>query len=133
MSNSSRWRQRYSNFKKALIELEEAVDKKEYSKLERKGLIQCFEFTIELAWKTLQDLLDAKGYEIKGPKPVIKQAFQDGIIVNGNAWIEMLESRNKISHTYNEKIALEISENIRTKYYNLLDDLSTFLSKEKED
>lgn len=128
-----RWRQRYSNFKKALLELEEAVDKTEYSKLERQGLIQCFEFTIELAWKTLQDLLNARGYETKGPKPVVKQSFQDGIISDGNAWIEMLESRNKTSNTYNERIALEISENIRFKYYQLLADLEKVLAKEKED
>lgn len=130
MSSQIRWEQRFSNFRKALNELKEATEKGDYSKLERQGLIQCFEFTIELAWKTLQDLLTYKGYETKGPKPVVKQSFQDGIIKDGNGWIEMLESRNITSHTYNEKIALEISEDIINKYYALLADLEKQLEKE---
>jgi len=133
MSTDTRWRQRYANFQKALLELDEAVEKGEYSKLERQGLIQCFEFTFELAWQTLQDLLKARGYNISGPKPVIKQAFQDGIISDGNDWIEMMESRNKTSHTYNERVALGISEKVRNKYYQLFDALDKQLAQEKED
>ncbi len=51
------------------------------SKLEEEGLIQRFEYTFELAWKCLQDLLAERGYaNVRGPRPVIEQAFQDGII-----------------------------------------------------
>ena len=133
MSIDIRWKQRYSNFQKALVQLANAVEKGEYSDLERQGLIQCFEFTIELAWKTLQDLLDARGYNISGPKPVIKQSFHDGLIIDGTAWVEMLESRNITTHTYNEKVAVEISEKIMGKYYPLLDELDKQLAKEKDD
>lgn len=134
MSTETRWRQRYANFQKAMLQLDAAVAKGEYSDLERQGLIQCFEYTIELAWKTLKDLLNANGYEeVKSPQEVVKQAFHDGLLPDGNAWIEMLDSRNETSHTYNEETALKISNNIRNKYYPLLDDLDKQLAKEKEE
>jgi hypothetical protein len=83
-----RWLQRFSNLKKAFLRLKEAVDTENLSELEREGLIQRFEYTYELAWKTLQDLLEAKGYlDIKGPTPVFQQAFQDGYITDGEAWM----------------------------------------------
>ena len=132
MSTDTRWRQRYANYQKALTQLDEAVEKETYSNLERQGLIQCFEYTIELAWKTLQDLLNARGYEVRGPKPVVKQAFQDGLLSDGNLWIEMLDSRNETAHTYNEATALKVSENIKKKYYPLLDELDRQLAKEKD-
>lgn len=134
MSTETRWQQRYKNYQKALLQLEAAVAKNEYSDLERQGLIQCFEYTLELAWKTLQDLLSIKGYDdVKGPKAVIQQAFKDGLLSDGNAWIEMHMSRNETSHTYNEEVALRVSENIRHKYYPLLDELDKQLAEEKEE
>ena len=67
-----RWRQRFSNYKLALQHLEEAAAIASPSPLERSGLIQAFEMTFELAWKTLQDLLFARGYpDISGPRPVL--------------------------------------------------------------
>jgi len=134
MSTETRWRQRYANFQKALAQLEIAVDIDEYNDLEREGMIQRFEYTIELGWKTLQDLLAAKGYEeVKGPKPVIKQAFQDGYIIDGDAWLEMWDSRTKANHTYDEETAIEIADKIKNEYYFLLDDLDKKLAKETEE
>ncbi len=133
MSTETRWRQRFSNFQKALLQLEEAVEMEEYSKLERQGLIQCFEYTIELAWKTLQDILQARGYEVAGPKPVMKQAFQDGWIVDGEGWNDMLDSRQLTSHTYDEETAIKVAYDIREKYFPLLHDLDKRLSQEKGD
>lgn len=131
MSTETRWRQRYANFQKAFLQLDKAVDIDEYNDLEREGLIQRFEYTIELAWKTLQDLLAAKGYEdVKGPKPVIRQAFQDGYLLDGEAWLDMWESRLKSSHTYDEDTAIEIADKIKNTYYFLLDDLDKKLAKE---
>lgn len=133
MSTDTRWRQRYANFQKALTQLERAVDMDQYNDLEREGLIQRFEYTIELAWKTLQDLLGAKGYEdIKGPKPVIRQAFNDGYILDGNAWLEMWDGRLLTSHTYDEDTAIELADKIKNKFYFLLDDLDKKLAQEKE-
>jgi nucleotidyltransferase substrate binding protein (TIGR01987 family) len=102
----------------------------EYSDLEREGLVHCFEYTLELAWKTLQDLLEAKGYTVRGPKPVIKQAFQDGYITEGDAWIIMLDSRNLLTHTYDENMLIEVSEKIKRNFHKLLTDLDKQLAQE---
>ena len=58
-----RWQQRFNNFKKAFIQLKEAVEIEHYSSLEKEGLIQRFEYTYELAWKTLKDFLEYRGNE----------------------------------------------------------------------
>ena len=88
MSNGDqdiRWKQRFSNYKDALQQLQDAVDlynDRELTNLEKQGLIQSFEFTYELGWKTLQDYLrEVGGYTgISGPNSVIEQAFQYGYI-----------------------------------------------------
>jgi len=52
--------------------------------MEEQGLIKAFEYTYELAWKTLQDLLNYKGYSnIVGPRPVLEQSFRDGYLHDG--------------------------------------------------
>ncbi len=132
-----RWIQRYNNFKKALAKLGAVADEKQVSdlsELEQEGLIQRFEYTHELAWKTLQDLLKYRGYQgIAGPKPVLSQAFQDGLITDGEAWSLMNEARNSSSHTYDSARAEQIAENIIQIYYGLFRDLEKKLKSEQND
>lgn len=115
-----RWRQRLQSFRKAFAQLSQAATlsrQRNLSDLERQGLIQAFEFTFELGWKTLQDYLESLGLsEIRGPKPVVRQAFASGVIEEGEEWIAMIESRNRTSHTYNEDIAREIAHAILSIY-----------------
>lgn len=126
-----RWIQRFNNFTKALLQLEKFIGKRELNELEEQGLIKAFEYTYELAWKTLQDLFRDKGYEnITGPKPVIDQGFQDGYLEDGKGWIEMHKSRNLASHTYDEETAGEIITGIRQRYFNLLMQLRSKLEEE---
>jgi nucleotidyltransferase substrate binding protein (TIGR01987 family) len=100
--------------------------------MEGQGLIKAFEYTYELSWKTLQDLLMAKGYkDIIGPRPVIEQSFQDGYIKNGKDWLKMHISRNLTSHTYDEETAKEVIKEIRNTYFGLLNDLFSTFEKEK--
>lgn len=104
-----RWKQRLGNFKKALGQFEEAVKMNSQDRLAQEGLIQRFEYTFELGWKCLQDLLQERGLEeVRGPKPVLQQAFQDGLVSDGIVWMEMLRARNEASHIYDEKVFLEI-------------------------
>ena len=130
-----RWEQRFSNYKKALAKLEQVAKGKELdslSELEKEGLIQRFEYTFELAWKTLQDLLEYKGYQdITGPNPVLEQALKDGYLQNEKGWRNMKKSRELTSHTYNSKTAEDIAEDIAEQYYNLLKDLETRLEEER--
>ncbi len=127
-----RWQQRFANYNKAFRQLAKYVTQKELNELEQQGLIKSFEYTYELAWKTLQDLLKDKGYrDIVGPKPVIEQSFQDSYIADGEAWMRMHNSRNLTSHTYHQETAEEIVKKIKNEYFYLLNDLHIKLEEEK--
>ena len=127
-----RWHQRFINFNKALAQLERFVDKSELNEMEEQGLIKSFEYTFELSWNTLQDLLKEKGYSnIIGPRPVIEQSFQDDYISDGNGWMRMHKSRNLTSHTYNEETANEITESIKQSYVHLFKALQIKLEEER--
>lgn len=128
-----RWQQRFANFNKALNQLERFISQENLNELEMQGIIKAFEYTYELSWKTLQDLLKEKGYiSIIGPKPVIEQSFQDGYIANGNGWMRMHKSRNLTSHTYDEQTAQDIVNSIREEYYALFKQMQNRLTEEKE-
>ena len=66
------------------------------------GIIQSFEFSFELAWKTLKDYLESQGILASFPREVLKLAFQHRILDQGTIWLEMLEQRNLLAHTFNE-------------------------------
>ncbi|MFO7979062.1 MAG: nucleotidyltransferase substrate binding protein [Bacteroidales bacterium] len=126
-----RWQQRFSNFKKAFDQLGRFMLHRDLNEMEIQGLIKAFEYTYELSWKTLQDLLKEKGYfDIIGPKPVIAQSFQDGYIVDGKGWMRMHKSRNLTSHTYDEDTAREIVDSIRDEYFMLFQQLQKRLEEE---
>ncbi|MGB9151731.1 MAG: nucleotidyltransferase substrate binding protein [Alphaproteobacteria bacterium] len=116
-----RWKQRFNNFIKAMQSLSEAVDlskERELSKLEQQGLIQGFEFTHELAWNVLKDYLEDKGAAgLIGSKDASREAFKNGLIEDGDAWMDMIKARNQTSHTYNPVIANEIAEDILKRFY----------------
>lgn len=120
-----RWKQRYQRYQQALARLQEASERASLDDLARAGLIQYFEFSFELAWKTLKDYLAFQGVEnIAGPRAVLKEAFQQGLISEGHIWIQALEDRNLSSHTYEEETAVEIEKSIREVYLPLLTQLA---------
>jgi len=120
MSEDIRWKQRFSNFNKALRQLQKFIDKGDLSDLEEQGLIKAFEYTYELGWNTIKDFLEFSGQsDIYGSRDAIRKAFQLGIIKDGDGWMDMLKSRNKTSHTYNEDTAREINHAVVTIYYDL--------------
>src|ERR1017187_6307458 len=94
-----RWIQRFQNFKKAFHQLSDAAslaNQRPLSELEQQGYIQAFEFTHELAWNVLKDYLEAQGFvNIIGSKGATREAFKNGLIADGEAWMEMIDSRNK--------------------------------------
>jgi len=86
-------------------------------KLEEQGLIQAFEFTHELAWNTLKDFLEGRGVQnLYGSKDVTRAAFTAELIENGQAWMDMISSRNLTSHAYDEATAAQIVSAIRNTY-----------------
>lgn len=122
MGKDIRWMQRFNNYIKALDQLKKAVElskQRDLTKLEGQGLIQAFEFTHELAWNTLKDFLESRGNQpIYGSKDASKEAFRLGLIENGDIWLEMIQSRNMTSHTYDEKTAGQIINLVVNKYIN---------------
>ncbi len=118
-----RWKQRFENYKKSLSSLKRAVEIVNPSETEKGGIIQFYEVTFELAWKTIKDYLESEGYIVKSPRQSIKQAFQIELISDGETWLEALEDRNLMSHIYDESSANKIVEKITNVYYPLLEKL----------
>ena len=126
-----RWHQRFLSLKKAFNQLERFIAEEELNEMEEQGLIKAFEYTYELSWKTLQDLLKEKGYnDILGPKPVIEQSFQDVYIIKGKEWLKMHNSRNLTTHSYDKETADEIVLQIRENYFGLFKELQIKLEEE---
>ena len=120
LNEDIRWTQRFSNYQKALGQLSKFVSKGELSDLEEQGLIKAFEYTYELAWNTLKDYLEYQGIlNMAGSRDVIREAFKVDLIADGEKWMEMLQSRNLTSHSYNEDTADEIASSIIGSYYSL--------------
>ena len=124
-----RWKQRYANFSKAIAQLTEFVEQDKLNKFEVQGLIQCFEYTFELAWKTAKDYLEAQGFDIKSLRQTIQTAFQVELVQNGHSWMDALEKSNLMAHTYDENVANEAEGLIRKTYYPMLIALHNQLEK----
>lgn len=134
MNNDIRWEQRFSNYKKALRKLTQAVNYIKKNSLEdensnikvsasildeiiKEGLIQRFEYTHELAWNVMKDYAFYQGNStVGGGRDATREAFQLQLISDGDIWMDMIGSRNKTSHTYNETIADEIYSKIINEY-----------------
>ena len=131
-SQDIRWIQRAYQFDKAFSQLKEAVElagRRQLSRLEAQGLIQGFEYTHELAWKTLKDFLEARGVrELYGSRDSTRAAFRANLIENGDTWMAMIQSRNMTTHTYNEATAAQIVAVILDPYFAEFQALQTKLA-----
>jgi nucleotidyltransferase substrate binding protein (TIGR01987 family) len=121
MDEDIRWKQRFQNYKKALVTLKNAVGlaaERNLTDLEKQGMIQGFEFTFELAWNVMKDYLEEQGITgIIGSKNAIRHAFNKGIIENGEVWMDMVKDRNLASHIYDEETAEGLFVAIKNIYY----------------
>ncbi len=125
-----RWIYRFDNYKRGFLLLRQAIEIKEQrdlSQLEQEGVIQRFEYVWELAWKTLKDYLEYQGIILPSitPSATIKAGFAANIIKNGDDWMKMQVSRNKMAHahTYNLKKFIETIDKIEQSYLGLFQDL----------
>ena len=125
-----RWKQRLQNFEKAFLLLERTLEIRNPSEAEKGGLIQFYEMAFELAWKLMKDYLEEQGLTVNSPRQAIKQAFQSGVIDNGQQWIDALEDRNLTTHTYDESTADKVVSAIRTSYFPILRQLYSTMKKE---
>lgn len=129
MTLDIRWEQRFANFEKALFQLSQGIEQNAGNPPDiiKEGIIQRFEFTHELSWKVMKDYLEYEGYQnISGSRSATKEAFNKGLLSEGQLWMDMIESRNNTVHTYNEDV-------LQTEYIKIVKNyLPLFLSfKEK--
>ncbi|WP_137896641.1 nucleotidyltransferase substrate binding protein [Ramlibacter sp. 2FC] len=128
-----RWQQRFANYKRALRQLQNAVElsqQRPLSRLEQQGIIQAFEFTHELAWNVLKDYLQDQGNQnIRGSKDATREAFKVQLITDGEAWMAMIQSRNISSHTYDERTADQLAAAIIDRYHDQFVALQTEMEK----
>ena len=118
-----RWQQRLANYSKALDRLNEAVQlaqQRPLSELEKQGLIQAFEFTHELAWNVMKDYFVYQGNNnITGSRDAIREAFKQGLVSDGEGWMETIKSQNQTSNTYNQTVADDIAKKVCESYHTL--------------
>lgn len=130
-----RWEYRFDNFRRAFLLLREAIElsqERPLSNLEQEGTIQRFEYSWELAWKTLKDYLEFQGIilETATPRSIIKAAFAAGVIYDGDAWMAALDARNKMAHTYNFTVFEGVVKDVTNRYLALMDTLHEKLLSE---
>ena len=126
-----RWKQRFQNFEKAFLRLKEAIEKEQLNELERNGLIQRFEFTIDLAWKVMKDFLEEKGFLFRpSPKDTLRQAQQAGYITYAQSLIDGLNVRNELSHDYSVIKFEEAETEIRATIFPAIEWLYQFFVEE---
>ncbi|UPO98595.1 nucleotidyltransferase substrate binding protein (plasmid) [Cetobacterium somerae] len=127
-----RWSEKIKDLENAVSRLDEAI--KDSKKIElstlKDGVIQRFEFTLELSWKILKTYLMNEGIDcVNTPKSVVREAYKAGIIKNGEIWIEMIDDRNLTSHIYSQSMADDIYLRITKKYFKELELLFYYLKE----
>lgn len=127
MNNTIRWKQRFQNLEQAFSQLQKGIAITTPSDIEKQGIIKSFEFTFELAWKTLKDYLENQSVPVQFPRDVIKQAFHYQLVTNGDVWIDMLDKRNLMAHTYDGTAANEALRYISGPFFTALQQLMTTL------
>lgn len=133
-TDNIRWKLRFDNYEKAVARLEEACELEVYKPIEQAGLVQMFEFTFELAWKVLKDILFVEGIVSNSPRDSIRRAFETGYLCEDDTetLLDALDKRNLLSHTYNESTAEQAVLRIKNDYAPVLGRLYTTLKNKKE-
>ena len=133
MDKDIRWKQRFQNFEKAYFKLNEALEIKELNELERNGLVQRFEFTLDLSWKVMRDFLNEKGFSFKpSPKDTFRQAQQSNFIDYAQALIDGLDIRNELSHAYSGEKFEKSEVELRKIVFPALEKLYRFYLNESK-
>jgi nucleotidyltransferase substrate binding protein (TIGR01987 family) len=126
-----RFKQRFSNFEKAYLRLNEFLkEDTEHDIVSRTALVHAFEFTFDLSWKSMKDLLEWKdGIEVSGPSAVLQEAYEQKYFKDTGPWAAALDMRNNASHVYNEDTAVPVEKFIRLQFKSLISDLYSFFKK----
>lgn len=118
-----RWKRCFQNYEKAFYRLSRAIDVVKATPdddLLQSGLVKTYEYTFELAWKTLKDYLELEGFLLRSPRGTIRQGFQSGYITNAEDWLQALSDRNLTVHIYDDEIISRVLKDIFERYFFIL-------------
>jgi nucleotidyltransferase substrate binding protein (TIGR01987 family) len=131
-----RWKQRFQNFDRAFVLLRDALENgpSALNQLEKEGVVQRFEYSFELAWKTVKDYLEQSGivFPTVTPRQVLKDAFAAKVIADGQVWVDMLDHRNLLSHTYSLISFEKAVDAIAARYLPAMAELHDFFHRETQ-
>jgi len=119
-----------ANLKRALERLTKIISEPVVNDYWLDALIQRFEFTYEVAWKTMKAWLEYKGINAGTPRDCFREAFAAGLLRHGEEWMLMMEDRNISSHTYDEEQVKQIAGRIATIHMDNLLALSQAIEED---
>lgn len=124
---------KYENFCVSLKNMKEIYEYEEpYNTVVLTGLVGLYEICFEQSWKMMKEILEIHGYEegaTGSPKIILRTAYKAGMIKNEENWLKALQERNNVTHSYNEKIALEIVRQAKSIFYDLFVQLKEEIDK----
>ena len=136
MTQDIRWQQRFENFDNSLVILHKAIAAvlaEKDNDLYKMALIKAFEISFELGWKTLKDYLEYNSISLSIPREIIKHAYNMQLISNGQAWIDILDGRNLMSHVYDNQKSIEVCEYIINLYVKEIEQVHSLLKSKLEE
>lgn len=120
---------KYENFCASLLNMEEIYRYEEpYNTVILTGMVGLYEICFEQSWKMMKEILGLHGYEESAtgsPKIILKTAFKAGMIKDEVLWLRALQERNNVTHSYNQKIALEIVSQAKESFYKMFCELKS--------
>ena len=103
--------------KQALAQLEKGIEQADLNsgdELMRDGVIQRFEYSMDICWKTIQRYLKivagVQDSSLRSKKDLFREAARLALIQSAEAWIGHYEARNVTSHSYNARMAQQVFE-----------------------
>lgn len=118
---------KYENFCKALANLQVGLALEEpFSIVEQTGIVGLFEICFEQSWKLMKELLEEHGRfenKIGSPRAIIKIAYQCDMISDEELWLDLLEARNVLAHTYSDDQALSVIRELKSDYVRAFEEL----------
>lgn len=124
---------KFDNFVRALANLKLCKNyTAPYDVVTETGLVNLFSICFEQSWKAMKEILESHGYSERktgSPKMIIKLAYSAGMLQDESGWLELLDRRNEIAHSYNEEVAVTIIEKTKEKYLILFEELEEELRK----
>ena len=123
---------RYNTFCKSLSNLAKSKTADPKTDFVLEGTVLNFSLTFDISWKVMKDILIKKmgilDFAVGSPRETLQQAFTNGII-DDDTWLQMLKSRNHLSHDYDGTFAAEKFQDIINIYYSFFEKFKNDVAK----